>query len=201
MCASAGIILAGGHSTRMGRNKALLPLPSNAAVTFVEHLATLLLAQCSEVLLVVGDTQQASLYKDTGLSIVMDETPNSGPLMGLYSGLRAIQATHALVVAVDMPFVLPEMIAFLLSQPSDERLLVPVIDNVPQVLCAVYPRSLLPLIEECLRVGRRDPRSLLKVAPVYFLEEAQLRAVDPQLRSFTNVNTPEEYSYEKSGRD
>ena len=201
MCASAGIILAGGRSSRMGRNKALLPLPSNAAVTFVEHLAALLLAQCSEVLLVVQDTQQASLYKDAGLFIVTDENSNSGPLMGLYSGLRAMQATHAFVVAVDMPFVLPEMIAFLLSQPLDERLLVPVVNNVPQVLCAVYPRSLLLLLEERLRVGRRDPRSLLEVAPVHFLEEAQLRAIDPQLRAFTNVNTPEEYSYEKSGLD
>ncbi len=193
MDAVAGIILAGGRSTRMGRNKALLPLPSNAAVTFVEHLATLLRKQCGEVLLVVQDTQQASLYKDTGLFIVMDETPNSGPLMGLYSGLRAIQATHALVVAVDMPFVLPEMIAFLLSQPLDERLLVPVVDNVPQVLCSIYPCSLLSLLEERLHAGRRDPRSLLEIAPVRFLDEAQLRTIDPQLRSFRNVNTLEDY--------
>jgi molybdopterin-guanine dinucleotide biosynthesis protein A len=187
----------------MGRNKALLPLPSNTAETFVEHLAALLLAQCSEVLLVAQDMQQASLYRDTGLSLVTDEVPEYGPLMGLYSGLRAIQAPHALVVAVDMPFVLPEIIAFLLSQPLDEHILVPVVDNVPQVLCALYPRSLLSLIEERLQAGRRDPRSLLDSAPVRFLDEAQLRTIDPQLRSFTNVNTPEEYrgSYEKLGQD
>ncbi len=202
MCA-AGIILAGGRSTRMGRNKALLPLPSNAAVTFVEHLMALLRTQCSEVLLVVGDMQQASLYQDTGLSLVTDETPNSGPLMGLYSGLRAVQATHALVIAVDMPFVLPEMIAFLLAQPLDEHLLMPVVNNAPQVLCGVYPRSLLPLIEERMQAGRRDPRSLLDIAPTHFLEEAQLRAIDPQLRSFTNVNTQYDYTrcYQKWAPD
>jgi molybdopterin-guanine dinucleotide biosynthesis protein A len=50
----------------------------------------------------------------------------------------------------------------------------------------------LPLVEQRLQEGRRDPRSLLEVAPVSYIEEAQLREVDPQLRSFINVNTPEE---------
>ncbi len=193
MCAAAGIILVGGRSTRMGSDKALLPLPGKPELTFVEHLAALLVAQCSEVVLVVRDKEQAAMYKDSGLSVLTDETPNGGPLMGLYSGLRAIQATHALVIAVDMPFVLPEMITFLLSQFLDEHLLMPVVNAMPQVLLAVYPRSLLPFIEERLRAGRRDPRSLLDVAPVRFIDETQLRAIDPQLRSFVNVNTPEDY--------
>ncbi len=194
MCAAAGIILAGGRSTRMGSDKALLPLPDKPERTFVEQLAALLVAQCSEVVLVVRDEEQGAMYKDSGLSVLSDEIPNAGPLMGIYSGLRAIQSTHALVVAVDMPFVLPEMISFLLSQPLDEHLLVPIVDNVPQVLFAMYPCSLLPLIEERLHAGRRDPRSLLGVAPVRFIDEAQLRAIDSQLRSFTNVNTPEDYT-------
>jgi len=193
MYATAGIILVGGRSTRMGSDKALLPLPHNHAVTFVEHLAAMLPAQCSEVMLVVRDEEQAALYKHIGLAIVTDDTPNMGPLMGLYSGLRMIQASHALVIAVDMPFILPEMVTFLLSQPLDDSLLVPIVNAVPQVLLAVYPRSLLPLIEERLHAGRRDPRSLLGVTSVRFIDETQLREIDPQLRSFVNVNTPEDY--------
>ena len=195
MFSSAGIILAGGRSTRMGRDKALLPLPDDANTTFVQHLVTLLTVHCSEVVLVVRNDEQAALYKHLDIPVVTDETPDVGPLMGLYTGLHAIQASHALVTAVDMPFVQPEMVAFLLSHPLDDTsLLVPVVSNIPQVLFAVYPRAVLPLIEERLRAGRRDPRSLLGVAPVRYIDEATLRVIDPKLCSFVNVNTPKDFN-------
>ena len=122
----------------------------------------------------------------------MDQIPDQGPLMGLYSGLCAMQSSHALVTAVDMPCVQPAMVSFLLSQPLTDLLIVPVVNDIPQVLLAVYPRTILPVIEERLRQGRHDPRCLLEVATVRYIEEAQLRVVDPQLHSFINVNTPEE---------
>jgi len=96
------------------------------------------------------------------------------------------------VVAVDMPFVQPALLSYLLAQPRTDAILMPVIQSAPQVLLAVYPRSILPIVEECLRQGRHDLRVLLEVAPVSYIEEAQLRQVDPQLHSFVNVNTPEE---------
>ncbi len=192
---TAGIVLAGGHSTRMGRDKAFLPLPDNPHVTFVEHLAAVLVEQCGEVVLVARDAEQAIQYKHLALPIVTDETPDVGPLMGLYTGLRAVQASSALVLAVDMPFVQAEMIAFLLSQQLQNTLaIVPLVKEVPQVLCAVYSRAIVPFVKERLQAGRRDPRSLLDVVPVRYIGEAQLREVDPQLRSFVNMNTPEDYN-------
>lgn len=188
----AGVILAGGQSKRMGRDKALLPLPGNDRITFVEHLVTLLSGLCSEVVLVARNGPQAGELAGPGRRVVLDETPGGGPLMGLYSGLRAIEASHALVMAVDMPFVQPAVVSFLLALPLDDALLVPVVHGVAQVLLAVYPRTIIPLLEDRLRQGRRDPRSLLAVAKVRYIEEAQLRAYDPQLRSFVNVNTPQE---------
>jgi molybdopterin-guanine dinucleotide biosynthesis protein A len=71
-------------------------------------------------------------------------------------------------------------------------MLVPLANDVPQVLLALYPHSILPFIEERIRQGRRDPRSLLEIAPVQYISEEQLRQVDPHLRSFINVNTPGE---------
>jgi molybdopterin-guanine dinucleotide biosynthesis protein A len=190
---TTGIILAGGSSSRMGKDKALLALPGNQAVTFIEHLASLLIASCAETLIVARDQAHGPGYAFPGVRVTWDKTPDYGPLMGLYSGLSAIHTQHALVVAVDMPFVQPAVLSFLLSQPlAPHTLLVPVVHNVPQVLLAVYPRSVLPLIEELIQQGRRGLRCLLEVAPVQYIEEAQLRQVDPQLRSFINVNTPEE---------
>jgi molybdopterin-guanine dinucleotide biosynthesis protein A len=193
----SAIILAGGRSSRMGTDKALLPLPGQQDITFVEHLTSLLASHCQEVLLVARDAGQAVDYavvERHSARILTDETPDYGPLMGLYSGLRVMHpsSTHALLVAVDMPFVQPALISFMLSQPLGDALLVPLVEQVPQVLLSVYPRTVLPRIEACLRQGRRDPRSLLAVCPVHYLEEALLRVVDPLLRSFVNINTPED---------
>ena len=190
-----GIILAGGSSRRMGKDKALLPLPDNEGVTFVEHLTAMLTTLCSEVLLVARDDLQGASYAHLkGVRILTDRVPGYGPLMGLCSGLSTMHNFHALVVAVDMPFVQPALLAFLLNQPLSGSLLVPVVNNVPQVLLAVYPRAVLPLVEERLQEGRCDPRSLLEVAPVRYIDEAQIRLVDPELRSFINMNTPGELS-------
>lgn len=195
MNGSACIILAGGRSTRMGTNKALLALPGNRHITFVEHLTSTLTPLCTETILVVRDANDAANYSLAGVRVVTDNLPDYGPLMGIYTGLSAMQAPRALVVAVDMPFIQPALISFLLSQPLTNTLLVPIVNNVPQVLLAVYPRTILPLIDQRIQQERRDPRSLLEVAAVQYIEEAQLRLVDPELRSFVNVNTPEELNH------
>jgi molybdenum cofactor guanylyltransferase len=189
---TAGIILAGGRSKRMGKNKALLPLPGNPSFTFIEHLSSILTSFCPEVLIVARDEADAANYTFQDIRIVTDKMPDNGPLMGLYSGLSAMHAQHALVIAVDMPFVQPALLSFLLSQSPTDSLLVPLVNNIPQVLLAVYARAILPLIENRLQQGRHDLRSLLEVAPVRYIEEVELRKVDPELHSFVNVNTPEE---------
>ncbi|HXX79658.1 MAG TPA: molybdenum cofactor guanylyltransferase, partial [Ktedonobacteraceae bacterium] len=87
---TSGIILAGGSSSRMGGNKALLSLPGSKNVTFVEHLVSALDLCCSEVLIVARDQVQAGEYVFHNVRVIVDETPGIGPLMGLYSGLQVI---------------------------------------------------------------------------------------------------------------
>ncbi len=185
----AGIILAGGRSQRMGTNKALLSLPGQASETFLARLVSTLAPLCAELLIVARDPAQFAHVVLPDTRLVFDEKPGGGPLMGLYSGLNAMQATTALVVAVDMPFVQPALLAFLLDCYKQDTLIVPVVEGIPQVLLALYPRSILPQIETLLRQGKHAPRALLEIAPVHYIEEAQLRQVDPQLRSFVGINT------------
>jgi molybdenum cofactor guanylyltransferase len=188
----AGIILAGGRSQRMGTNKALLSLPGQASETFLARLVSTLAPLCAELLIVARDPAQFAHVVLPDTRLVFDEKPGGGPLMGLYSGLNAMQATTALVVAVDMPFVQPALLAFLLDCYKQDTLIVPVVEGIPQVLLALYPRSILPQIETLLRQGKHAPRALLEIAPVHYIEEAQLRQVDPQLRSFVGINTPQD---------
>ncbi len=193
MSDTACIILAGGRSTRMGTNKALLAHPGNPRTTFVEHLVSTLTPFCPETILVVRDVSDTANYTLPGVQVITDSMPGIGPLMGLYSGLSIMQAQRALLVAVDMPSIQPALIAFLLSYPVSDKLLIPIVHNAPQVLLAIYPRTILPLIEQRIQQGFRGLRFLLEVAPVEYIEEAQLRPVDPDLRSFINVNTPQDW--------
>ena len=187
-----GIILAGGRSQRMGTSKALLPLPGKASETFLARIVSTLSPLCADVLVVARAETQFGDIALPQASLVVDKRPGGGPLMGLYSGLSAMQSSTALVVAVDMPFVQSALLTFLLRSYRQDTLIVPVVDGIPQVLLALYPRSTLPLMESLLIQGKRAPRALLEVAPVHYIEEAQLRAVDPQLRSFVGINTPQD---------
>src|SRR5579883_1317574 len=103
----AGVILVGGRSRRMGRDKALLPFPHGSALTFVERLSTLLTELCGEVLLVARDETRGREYsfvcQRQNVRLVYDQAVDHGPLMGLYSGLHAVSFSHALVLAVDLP--------------------------------------------------------------------------------------------------
>ena len=195
----------------MGSDKALLSLPlsnigviNHATTTFAEYLTELLIHSCDDVVIVARDEVQATTISTlpyiasispTEVRVIHDRIPDIGPLMGLYTGLSAIHHPHALVTAVDMPLIQPALLTFLLSLPRDEALLIPRVHDAPQVLLAIYPRVILPDVKERLEMGRRDPRSLLDVVPVRFIEEEQLRMVDPELRSFVNVNTPEDYIF------
>jgi len=176
----------------MGTNKALLPLPGQASETFLARLISTLAPLCAETLVVARDPAQFAHVLVPGTRIVYDEKPGGGPLMGLYSGLKAMQSANALVVAVDMPFVQSALLTFLLAHHEENTLLVPVVGGLAQVLLAIYPHSILPHIETLLAQGKRAPRALLEVAPVHYIEEARLREVDPQLRSFVGINTPED---------
>jgi molybdopterin-guanine dinucleotide biosynthesis protein A len=197
--AAACLILAGGRSQRMGYDKALLPLPAaeEKGQTFLGRLAHLALAQTPEVLVVVRDQSSAACYADqlpAAARLVVDLVPGQGPLMGLYSGLLATRAPQAVALAVDQPLLHPQLLAWLLGLPAhDERLAIPLVGQRPQVLLARYPRSLVSVIAALLARGQRNPRSLLTVAPVRWLSEEELRPLDPELRSFLNVNTIQDW--------
>src|SRR5579884_1381171 len=150
---STGIILAGGRSTRMGTNKALLRLPGNAALTFLDSLVSVLTPLCEEVVIVAADAEYEATLARPGTRLVYDHISGHGPLMGLYSGLSAVSTSHALVVAVDMPCLQPALASFLLSQAREDTLIVPRVGGIPQVLLAVYPHAVLPYMEQCLQNG------------------------------------------------
>ncbi len=114
----AGLILAAGESSRMGRDKALLPY---AGTTFVGHLVRLFLSQVSPVVVVVGhhaDTIRAAIPPLPSLQVVLNPHYQAGQLSSLQTGLRGLTAEHVLLTLVDHPAVAPTTLEALLAHPA-----------------------------------------------------------------------------------
>jgi molybdopterin-guanine dinucleotide biosynthesis protein A len=180
------VILAGGLSRRMGRDKASLPVGDG---TLIEHLARRLAPVVDEVIIAGG----SGWPNPAGVRLVDDRYVGSGPLAGMQAGFTAARHSHVWVVGCDLPDVEPAIAALFRGLARDYEAVVPRVDGEPQGVCALYARALAPRIEAMLDAGERSIKSLLAATQVRYVTPAELRAVDPELRSFRNINTPADY--------
>ena len=180
------VILAGGRSRRMGYDKATLPAGDG---TLIEHLARRLAPVVTETIIAGGSPRPPF----EGAHVVPDHQPGLGPLAGMLAGLTAAKERHVWVVGCDLPDVEPALGALLCALAGDYEAIVPRLDHEPEGVCALYVRELTPRIEALLEAGQRSIKSLLASSRVRYVEPDELRAVDPDLRSFRNINTPADY--------
>lgn len=179
-----GIVLAGGKSSRMGFNKAFIEFGGKR---LIEATVDRLKALFPEVLIIANDPPR---YAYLGVKVVSDLIPDSGSLGGIYTGLSVASHPACFFVACDMPFLNAEIIKLLIREAEGWDAVVPRVRGELQPLHAVYAKSCLPLIKESidasvLKIARFFPKAKVKI-----IEEPALRAVDPYLFGFMNVNTP-----------
>ena len=180
------IILAGGLSHRMnGTRKAFLRLGDES---FIERIMRLLRPHVEAVLIV---TNEPDLYARCDARVLGDEREGRGPLMGVYSGLKASGSEWSFVTAVDTPLIRVELVRHLAACASECDACVPRWKGNFEPLCAVYSRRCLPAIESVLDRGRIV--SFFPLVRACFIEESAVKRFDPQGLSFFNVNTLEEY--------
>lgn len=145
------VLLCGGASRRMGRDKALLPLGGG---TLLEQAIKTLQALASEVLLAPG---AASRYASSGLREVLDSEPGQGPCAGILAGLAAASHDRVLFVAVDLPLLdrcsLAELIAKARAEDADVATLDDGRERPPLVLC--IHRRVLPVMSQAFAGGAR----------------------------------------------
>jgi molybdopterin-guanine dinucleotide biosynthesis protein A len=181
------IVLAGGAGTRLGGlNKALLEIGGRRVV---DRLLDALRPLAAEIVIVNNDGSLAGI---PGTRLVPDVEPGAGALMGLYSGLRAVRTPLATATACDMPFVSTDLFRALLDLAAGHDAVVPVIADQPEPLHAVYRGGCVPAIEVALAEGRKRVNSFFEAVRVRYVAEDELRAWDPELRSFLNVNRPDD---------
>lgn len=184
--ACAGIILAGGRSTRLaGRNKALINVGGR---TILDRLTALLSSFFKPLIIVTNQPREYLLRQEM---IVTDLLDLRSSLTGIYSGLFHAPTSHAFVTGGDMPYLKEEMVTLILEylEPGWD-VVVPVTAAGYQPLAAVYSRRCLPVMARQLACRRCKVSGFFSEVRVREVPESRLREVDPELTSFFNINTP-----------
>ncbi|WP_379130042.1 molybdenum cofactor guanylyltransferase [Paenibacillus sp. sgz500958] len=183
-----GILLAGGHSRRMGVNKALLEIGEEPLIS---RLLSQLLIVAESVMVSSGE-RDTNEYEFLGVKIIPDQYPGLGPLGGLHAGLSSSDAEWNVVMACDLPFahhgLLQALLAIVQGAGTQVQAVIPVAEGGKvQPLLAFYHRSVLPSLEEVLKQRRLRVLEWLEGLNVIYVP------VEDFPHALFNMNTPEDY--------
>jgi molybdopterin-guanine dinucleotide biosynthesis protein A len=194
---ASAIVIAGGHSRRLGQDKRRLRLWGADGPMLLDHTVGVVARLCPDVVVVLNDPGDGA-----GLParLVTDAFPDSGPLAGIYSGLLAAQHDFALAVAADMPFLSPALLGAMRARERDYDALAPralrpgaarnQLDVEP--LHAIYSKACLEPMHAALEGGRRQIAAFFPHVRVAYVEPEEVLRYDPSGRALENVNTPEQ---------
>jgi molybdopterin-guanine dinucleotide biosynthesis protein A len=185
--AMQGLVLAGGRSKRMGRDKASLSMNGKALVT---HVVELTKQVCSQVFISLRPGQEDTLKTALGGAMpIHDQYGEIGPLGGILSALNAYPDTPWLVLAVDLPHLDRHTLEYLIMHRDSGKPFTAYRgrDDLPEPLCAIYePQSRAILMDHFNNTRSLSPRKI-------FIEERAHLLSPPNPGALTNVNTPEEF--------
>lgn len=180
------IVLAGGKSSRLGRNKALQVLDGKSLIQrVVDRLSVL----STEFIIVTADGASIPCSSLVPVKTVSDACAGWGPLVGLYSGLAASTCQRAVVVGCDMPFLNADLLRYMSQISSAFDVVVPRIEDKVEPLFAVYSRTCIPAIRELLEREELRINRLFRMVKVRYVGEAEIDVFDPEHLSFFNVNS------------
>src|ERR1700735_2281427 len=198
----AGVVLAGGRSSRMGTPKAALEWHGS---TLLYRTVGIVARATGGPVVVVRASAQELPDLPKGTRVIDDSRPGKGPVQGIAAGLAALEghAEAAFISSTDMPFLHPAFIRCVL-RVVDEReetdVALPVARGYPQPLAAAYRVRLAPRAERLVKEDRLRPAFLFDECAVERLDDAALKAdaliaaLHPDLDSVLNVNTPADYT-------
>ena len=181
-----GIILAGGRSTRYGKNKAFAEI---RGTPLVEKVIEVMESVFDRVILITNTPHE---YAHLKLPMVEDLIKGIGPLGGIYTGLNAISEEAGFFVACDMPFLNAALVRHMVELQGGFDAVVPRVDWMIEPLHALYTRGSLTALKEQIDAHDYQIVRFFDRIRVRYLDEHELRAFDPKFRSFLNVNRPED---------
>lgn len=185
--AFSAVLLAGGRSTRMGRDKATLEIDGRPL--WQRQLATLRATGASELFI---SGRANGPCAESGVTIIEDRTPHAGPLAALEAVLPRISNSHVIVLAIDLPAMRPDFLTALVKTAlAKDRSVVPQFDGRFEPLAAVYTPGILPLVIECLKSADHSMQNLLRKAVQRGLLIPHLLG-NQELPLFQNMNVEED---------
>lgn len=166
-------------------------LPWNGT-TLLSHMIGVLSTVTEQVIVV---TDVAEKYDMEGAQkVVGDEYPGAGPLGGILTGLNQVDSGYHYVAACDLPLLNPEVLRLLMKLAGGHEACVPSINGNLEPLCGVYHRACRPTFRQVISRGEDlSVHMALKLLALQEVQEDQLREIDPDLKSFTNLNTLDDY--------
>lgn len=187
------IIVCGGRSKRMGRDKATLPFGREVLLQRIVRTLGQIIAPAQMV--VVAAESQTLPSLDPEIRIVTDRNPDRGPLEALSVGLAELgpEIDAAFVTGCDFPLLTTPFVLRLFDLLGYAEIAVPNDGNLRHCLTAVYRPQVLPAIERLLLANRLKVQELLEQCDCREVSLGELRDVDPLLHSLLNINTPEQY--------
>lgn len=187
MRAIAAFVLAGGRSSRMGTDKALLELEGKPLLIRALEAAR----QVSFDTKIVGDPATLGSYG----TVIQDIYRGRGPLGGIHAALTTSPSDWNLILAVDLPFLTLRFLQYLIaqSQRSAATVTVPSTDGFLHPLCGVYRRQFAPVAERALAEGRNKIDGLFSEVSLRVISEGELHDNGLSDAMFRNLNTPEEW--------
>jgi len=181
-----GVVLAGGRSSRYGKNKALVEI---AGVPLIERALHTMGSIFDHVVIITNTPEE---YAYLQVSMFQDIIKGLGPLGGIYTGLKSIPDPAGFFVACDMPFLNPCLIRHMVAIRGDSDVVVPRISGWVEALHGLYAKRCEGSIERLIHSGTYQIFQFFSAVSVRFVDEDEVRRWDPDLRSFLNINTPEE---------
>ncbi len=184
------LVLAGGKSTRLGRDKIVEVIGDN---TLLERVLDTLEMFESEIILVTsGQANIPPISGHPGVKIVSDIYPGKGSLGGIYSGLKASHSHYNLVVAADMPFLNKGLLKYMVEIAEGFDLVAYNEEDRPELLHAIYSKNCLAPMESLIRQNSLRIIGILPFIKVRYLSPEELDRFDPRHLSFFNINTEED---------
>ncbi|MCS4538242.1 MAG: molybdenum cofactor guanylyltransferase [Thaumarchaeota archaeon] len=191
----AAIILAGGRSSRMGENKALMMLNGK---TMLEHIVEAIRKITGEIVLVIGFDQDmdAKALISKNIPIIKDILDVKSPLIGILTGTKFLSAEYVSVHPCDTPLIEPSLMGYLFKRAEGHEAAIAITkDGRLQPLNSVYKSSAVHrACDESLNRGETKCKQMIQhLEDVVYVKEDELTRFDPLLRTYININTRQEF--------
>jgi len=179
-----GIILAGGKSRRMKKNKVLLQIDKKLVIeSIVEKLKIVF-----DDVVIIGNFSLD--YRFSGVRLVKDIVSEKGPLGGIYTGLSVSQSKYSFICGCDMPFLNINLIQYMVRKKTDYNVLIPKYGDCFEPLHAMYSKSIIPVIKEKIEQGTYSIQSIFPKVKVKYITEKEMEKFGNWQEFFFNINTP-----------